>query len=178
MSSINAVVASCFSLVIIFGGTYLIARSFGGLFAGAPFVPVRKKEVDTGVSLAQIQPGEMVADLGCGDGRVLLGALAAGADVVGYEISPVLWLVSWLRVRRFGARAHVLRKNFFSQDLSCFDVIFAFQLMRIMAKLSPQLLAQCKPNVRIVSFVFRLPAEHWVLVEERGWAKLYKKKTK
>lgn len=164
---------SLVSLAIILGGTYFVARSFGGLFAGAPYVPVRKKDVEDAMALAKIKPGERMADLGCGDGRVLLGALEQGATVVGYEISPILSRVSRFRIRRFKDRATIKCANFFHEDLSQFDVICVFQLMRAMKRLEGQLNAQAKPGLRVVSFAFDLPG--WKLIEERGIAKLYVK---
>lgn len=173
MSNFRELAVSVVSLVITLGGTYLVARSFGGLFAGAPFVPVRKKDVEDAMALAKVQPGECVADLGCGDGRVLLGALERGAQVVGYEISPILTWIARYRVRRFKDRASILRKNFFHADLSQFDVICVFALIRLMPRLEEQLNKQGKPGVRVVSFAFDMPG--WKLVEQKGMAKLFMK---
>lgn len=178
MSSTREIVVSGISLAITLGGTYLAARWFGGLFAGAPFVPIRRSDVEDGMALAKIQPNETITDLGCGDGRILVAALERGATAIGYEISPVFCLISWLRVRRFGSRAKIYRRNFFKEDLSRFDVVFAFQLTRIMTRLSDQLLKQAKPAVRVVSYVFSLPEKDWTLVEERRLAKLYVKKVR
>ena len=163
MSSTRELVVSALSLAITLGGTYLVARSFGGLFAGAPYVPVRKRDIEDAMSLAKLKPGEWMADLGCGDGRILLGALAQGANVVGYEISPILTWISRYRVRHFKDRATVLCKNFFHADLSKFDVLCVFQLIRLMPRLEEQLNRQSKPGVRVVSFAFDMPG--WKLVE-------------
>lgn len=173
MSNVRELVVSALSLAITLGGTYLVARSFGGLFAGAPYVPVRKKDIEDAMSLAKIKPGEWMADLGCGDGRVLLGALNKGANVVGYEISPILTWISRYRTRRFKDRATILRKNFFHADLSTFDVICVFALIRLMPRLEEQLNKQAKPGLRVVSFAFDMPG--WKLVEQKGMAKLFVK---
>lgn len=173
MSNVRELVVSFFSLVITLGGTYVVARSFGGLFAGAPYVPVRKRDIDDAMSLAKLLPGEWMADLGCGDGRILLGALERGANVVGYEISPILTWISRYRVRRFKDRATVLHRNFFYEDLSKFDVLCVFQLIRLMPRLEEQLNRQAKPGVRVISFAFDLPG--WKLVERKGTAKLFMK---
>jgi SAM-dependent methyltransferase len=173
MSSSREIFVSVLSLAITLGGTYAVARSFGGLFAGAPYVPVRKRDITDAMSLAKIQPGEWMTDLGCGDGRVLLGALAQGANVVGYEISPILAWISRFRTRRYGHRVTILCKNFFHADLSKFDVLCVFQLIRLMPRLEEQLNRQAKPGARVVSFAFSMPG--WRLVEQKGIAKLYVK---
>ncbi len=173
MNNPRELLVSFISLVLILAGTYFFARSFGGLFAGAPYVPVRKKDIDDAMSLAKLKPGEWLTDLGCGDGRVLLGGLSHGANVVGYEISPVLAWISRFRVRRFKDRATVLRKNFFYEDLSKFDVLCIFALIRLMPRLEEQLNRQAKPGARVVSFAFDMPG--WKLVEQKGMAKLFVK---
>lgn len=173
MSNLRELLVTALSLGITLGGTFLVARSFGGLFAGAPYVPVRKRDIRDAMSLAKIAPGEWMADLGCGDGRILLGALEHGANVVGYEISPVLAWISRYRVRRFKERATVLRKNFFHEDLSKFDVLCVFQLIRLMPRLEAQLNKQAKPGARVISFAFDMPG--WKLVEQKGIAKLFLK---
>jgi SAM-dependent methyltransferase len=173
MSSLRELFFITLSLGIILGGTFLIGRSFGGLFAGAPYVPVRKRDIKDAMSLAKIVPGEWMADLGCGDGRILLGALEQGANVVGYEISPVLAWISRYRVRHFKDRATILRKNFFHEDLSKFDVLCVFQLIRLMPRLEAQLNRQAKPGARVISFAFDMPG--WKLVEQKGIAKLFLK---
>ncbi len=173
MNSPRELLVSFLALLITLAGTYFVSRSFGGLFAGAPYIPVRKKDIEDAMSLARIKPGEHMADLGCGDGRILRGALARGAQVVGYEISPILARISRFRIRHFKDRATVLQKNFFHADLSQFDVICVFQLMRLMPRLEEQLNRQAKPGVRVVSFAFDMPG--WKLVEQKGIARLFVK---
>ena len=174
MNDPHGMLVSVLSLSITLVATFFVARSFGGLFAGAPYVPVRKRDVLDAMALARIRPGERMADLGCGDGRVLLGALAHGANVVGFEISPILALIARYRTRHFKDQTRIIRGNFFHQDLSPFDVLCVFQLMRLMPRLEEKLNREGKPGLRVVSFVFSMPG--WTLVEQRGIAKLYIKK--
>ena len=173
MSSSYELGLSAVALLIILGGTYLVARSFAGLFAGAPYVPTLKRNVEDAMDLAKFKPGEWVTDLGSGDGKIVLAALKRGVNAVGYEISPVLAFLSRLRIRSFGSRGSILRKDFFKEDLSRFDVVFVFQLMRLMPRLSEQLLKQGKREVRVISFIFQMPAPAWKLIERKGIVKLF-----
>lgn len=173
MSSTREIIISVASLLITLGGTYLVARSFAGLFAGAPYVPSRKRSVEYAIELAKLKPDEWATDLGSGDGKIVLAALRRGANVIGYEISPILSFLSRIRIRSFGSRGAILRKDFFKEDLSQFDVIFVFQLTRLMPRLSEQLLKKGKLDVRVVSFIFEMPAPAWKLIERKGDAKLF-----
>jgi hypothetical protein len=81
------------------GGCAIVAViGIGVLVNGAPFVPTRKKWIDDAMKLAGVGPGDVVVDLGSGDGAFLSAALEHGARrVVGYEINP--WLVVWSRLK-------------------------------------------------------------------------------
>src|SRR5207249_5169786 len=53
----------------------------------APYLPTRQKDVERMTALGRINPGELVYDLGAGDGRFLIAAAKRGATAVGFEIS-------------------------------------------------------------------------------------------
>jgi Xaa-Pro aminopeptidase len=76
----------------------------GGI-RGAPFVLTGSRTVKTMTALANIQPGEKAADLGSGDGRILIAIARAGAEAHGYEINPflVLWSRGDAAAQRFGS---------------------------------------------------------------------------
>lgn len=77
-----------FVLILIFGGTALI---------GAPYVPSRRREVEQAFKrLYKIKPNDLLVDLGSGDGSVLRQASKLGARSVGFEINPILVVISWL----------------------------------------------------------------------------------
>ena len=73
-------------IIIILGLLALISISWSNR-RGAPWLPTRMKKVRRMLELANVQPGELVYDLGCGDGRVLVTAARRyGAKAVGIEI--------------------------------------------------------------------------------------------
>lgn len=83
----------------LFAGLVLL---FGFVVAfGAPYVPSLKKEVRNAfTTLYTVGPKDSVVDLGSGDGKVLAEAARLGARGYGYELNPVLVLISRLRLRR------------------------------------------------------------------------------
>ncbi len=69
---------------------------------GAPFVPTDEATVSRMVELSNARSGERAADVGSGDGRIVIGLAKAGAEAHGFEINPFLVLWSRRQVRRAG----------------------------------------------------------------------------
>ncbi len=125
----------------------------------APYVPTRQRDVDRMLRLAGVKPGELVYDLGAGDGRFLLAAARRGARAVGFEISVLPYLIARLRLTVQGqtATARIRLQDFFHQDLSSADVVVCFLTPAAMAKLAPKFNRELKPGTRVVSYAFSLP---------------------
>lgn len=83
---------------VILGFLFLVLD----LFFELPYVATKKDKIQTMLDLAQIKKGETVVDLGSGDGRLLFAAAQKGAIAIGYEINPVLVLLTRLRARFLG----------------------------------------------------------------------------
>ena len=66
-------------------------------FRGAPYVPTHRRKIMAALDLMNLKSNDMVVDLGSGDGNFLIAAARRGWRAVGYEINPVLCLISWLR---------------------------------------------------------------------------------
>jgi SAM-dependent methyltransferase len=121
------------------------------------FVPTPMKVVRRMLQLAEIEKGDTVYDLGCGDGRVLITAVKDyGARGVGIDIDG-----DRLEEARRRAKAHLKRivfrqQNVFKTDLRAADVVTLYLLPSLNAKLLPRL-AKLRRGVRIVSHDFELP---------------------
>lgn len=69
---------------------------------GAPYVPSRSRDLERAFDeLYKLAADDLLVDIGSGDGRVLMTAAKRGARAVGFEINPVLVLISWWRLRRY-----------------------------------------------------------------------------
>ena len=75
-----------FFLFIILPLLLLLSFVYGGL-RGAPWVPMRARDVERVMKLAEINAGQKIYDLGCGDGRVLLAAAERGAEAIHESVS-------------------------------------------------------------------------------------------
>jgi precorrin-6B methylase 2/LEA14-like dessication related protein len=122
------------------------------------FVPTPQDVVDKMLELAQVKENDMVYDLGCGDGRIVVTAARRyGCRAVGFDIDPRRVEESLQNVQKnnVGRLVTIEQKDIFTLDLSEADVITLFLLSSLNAKLKPQL-AKLKPGSRIVSHNFAM----------------------
>ena len=127
---------------------------------GAPWVPTSRQVVHTMLSMAEVKAGEVVYDLGCGDGRVLVAAARSfGARAVGVEVDVFRYLWSVLAVTLFGLRnqVRVIRGDLFSVDLREADVVFAYLLQDTNDRLKDKLRRELPPGARIIANTFVFP---------------------
>jgi SAM-dependent methyltransferase len=125
--------------------------------SGLPWFPTHEGRVRKALKLAQVQPGEVVYDLGAGDGRVLiLAAREFGARAVGIEISPVHCLVAWVKARLAGVGRQVKVRlgNFYTADLADADVVFAYMTSSQAPRLRPYLESHLRRGARVVTISF------------------------
>lgn len=160
-----------FVFIAAFSLLFLFARWFVGAGVGAPYVPIRRRDIADAFALVGIGADDVVVDLGSGDGRLLIAAAARGARVIGYEINPLLVCVSRLRLRRFGDRATVYNKDLRHAHLADATVIFIFGITELMPVVAHLIRQRTRNGTRVVSFGFALPG--FDAVAERGIARAY-----
>lgn len=122
------------------------------------YVPTPHEVVDKMLELADVRPGEIVYDLGCGDGRIPVAAAKKfGVKAWGFDINPVRVKESLETVERGNVKNLVTIKqaDVFDLDLSKADVITLYLLPQLNVKLIPQL-EKLKPGCRIVSHDFNM----------------------
>jgi predicted RNA methylase len=108
--------------------------------------------------LAKIGKGDVVYDMGCGDGTALLTAAHLGAKGVGIEIDLIRYWIAKVRFlfSNHSGKLMTVRKNFFEVDLSESTVIFAYLIPKTLARLKPKFLEELKPGTRIVTYVYKI----------------------
>jgi hypothetical protein len=144
------------SLFILLGGLWLIIPALYGV----PWVPTREKRIRKALELAKLQPGEILYDLGAGDGRVLLmAANEFGAQAVGIEIGPVQCALGWLRVLLSGSkhRVQVRCGNFYRADVAEADVVFVYLTSAQTTRLQKKLAQELRAGTRVVSVAADFP---------------------
>jgi hypothetical protein len=143
---------------IIWFGAIILILIFGAvLLVGAPYVPTLAAQRRTALDLLDLKPGQTLYELGSGDGSLLCEAAQRGLKVVGYELNPILVVISWVRTRRYGRAVKVKWGNFWKAELSPADGIFVFLLDRFMQDLDKKIQAEGKSGVKLVSHAFKVP---------------------
>jgi hypothetical protein len=120
------------------------------------YVGTPQDVVDKMLELARVKKDDLVYDLGCGDGRIVVTAAKKyGCKAVGYDLDPRRVKESLENVQKnnVGHLVEIEQKDIFTLDLSEADVITLFLLSRLNVKLIPQL-EKLKPGSRIVSHNF------------------------
>src|SRR5437660_4349164 len=119
-----------------------------------PYVPTPQAVVDRMLDIAQVKAGDVVIDLGSGDGRIMITAAQRhGAQGFGVEIDPRLVQRSNEEARRLGIadRVKFLRQDLFSTDFHEANVLTLYLLPDVNIALRPKILAELKPGTRVVS---------------------------
>jgi uncharacterized protein (TIGR03000 family) len=120
------------------------------------YVPTPQEVVDKMLELAEVKKGDVVYDLGCGDGRIVVTAAKKyGVKAVGFDINPERVKESLENVRKNNVEKLVTIKkaDIFTLDLSEASVVTLYLLPSLNVKLMPQL-EKLKPGSRIVSHDF------------------------
>jgi protein-L-isoaspartate O-methyltransferase len=138
------------------------AQKFGAAENLGPAIPTPQFLVERMLQAGRVKPGEMVYDLGSGDGRVVIAAARNfGARAVGVELKPDLVLKARERIRGLGLadRVSILEGSALRVDLSPADVVTMWFLTNSNDRLRPHLEQQLKTGARVVSNEFPI----------RGW---------
>jgi len=140
----------------------LQAQRFGDPNIIAPDFPSPQEVIERMLQLARLQPGEMVYDLGSGEGRIVITAARKfKARAVGVELSPDLCKTATARVKalRLEYRVKIVHANMLRVDLRPADVVTIYLLTSANELLRPNLERDLKPGARVVSHDFEI----------RGW---------
>jgi SAM-dependent methyltransferase len=136
----------------------------------APFVPSPINVVREMLTLAGAGSGDVVYDLGCGDGRVLFTAVEEYrvGRAVGFDLDPVMveTLERTIKDKAMVGRINVFRANFMEVDLSPATIVTLYLTTSGNAKLKPKLEVELKPTTRVVSHDF--PIHGWVTDQPDG----------
>lgn len=124
-----------------------------------PYVPSSAEKVITMIELADIKPGQKVADLGSGDGRVLIAMAKKGAFCFGFEIEPKRVELARKNIRSNGLSEKIIvfNKNFFDINLNKYDVITLYGITSIMGRLERKMMDELRPGTRVISNRFNFP---------------------
>lgn len=124
-----------------------------------PYFETTRYRVETIVELAKIAPGEKVADLGTGDGRIAIALAKKGAIVTAYEVEEAYVHRAKLEIEKENLiRAiEVKQKNFWDESLAEFSVITIYPMPDIMGTLEEKLKKELKKGARVLTNYYEFP---------------------
>ncbi|MEK7102612.1 MAG: hypothetical protein AAB579_01270 [Patescibacteria group bacterium] len=146
-----------FLLVVVIIILVILATFIYAGFRGAPWVPTKNGDVERFLRLAELKPGAVVYDLGCGDGRIVRVAAQAGAAATGFELSLLPYCMAKLRL--MSTAGQVRFNDFWHADLRDADVVYFFLMPGIYSKLKTKLENELKPGAKVIAYVW--PVEGW-----------------
>jgi SAM-dependent methyltransferase len=126
------------------------------------YVPTPQAVVEAMLQLADVKAGDVVYDLGSGDGRmVITAAQKYGARGVGIDIDPALVTKATALAAAAGVsdRVRFVHANLFTADIGEATVVTLYLLQSINERLRPRLVRELKPGTRVVSHVFDMGPE-------------------
>lgn len=127
------------------------------------FVPTRDPVVDTMLKLANVGPKDVVYDLGCGNGKIVIAAAKLGARGVGIDIDPQRIEEANANAKAAGVtdRVKFILGDIFDPAVPIGDatVVTLYLLPTLNQKLRPRLWAELKPSTRVVSNAFSMGDE-------------------
>jgi len=122
------------------------------------FVPTQDPVVDGMLKMANVTKNDVVYDLGCGDGKIVIAAARLGARAVGVDIDPKRIEEANANAKKAGVtdRVQFILGDIFDPNIKISDatVVTLYLLPTLNVKLRPRLWAELKPGTRVVSNSF------------------------
>ncbi len=133
------------ALILVFGFV---------VFRGAPYVPSHRRQVEKAFSeLRPLTEKDTVIDVGSGDGIILRLASKKGARVIGYELNPILVVISQL-LSRHDRRVRVYLKDFWGTSFPPeTTLVYGFMVERDMKKMGKKLQAEANRLQHSLEFI-------------------------
>ena len=136
----------------------VVVLTFGlTLFFGAPYLPTLRAQVPEALDLLQLKAGDTLIEIGSGDGRILAAAAGRGLLAVGYEINPILVIISRMRLRKYRGKARVIWGNALTATWPPAQGLYVFGITKIMPQLHTKIMQFTQKHgkpLRVVSFGF------------------------
>jgi SAM-dependent methyltransferase len=123
------------------------------------FVPTPHEVVDAMLKMAKVTKDDVVYDLGCGDGRIVIAAAKQyGARGVGIDLDPDRIKEARENAEKAGVTDKVkfIEGDLFQQDLSDASVVTLYLLSELNMRLRPKLFKELRPGSRVVSHSFSM----------------------
>lgn len=139
-------------VVYVFATASALPKTRGALFTSTSSVRIK-----TFLDAVPMKDGDLLMDIGCGDGRVLRAARKRyGVEALGFEVNLLAYCVA--RILSLGRKGIEIRwRDFWHENLRDADVVFCYLFPDVMTRLAAKLEAELRPGSRVVSCNFSVP---------------------
>jgi Methyltransferase domain len=141
-----------------------------------PYVPTPQEVVEKMLDMAQVKKGDVVYDLGSGDGRIVVTAAKKyGVKAIGFEIDPQRIKESHENIKKAGVEklVEIRQQDIRTVDLSPATVLTMYLLPEVNLMIRPNIWTQMKPGSRVVSHDFDMgdwkPVRTEHVKDSSGW---------
>jgi 16S rRNA A1518/A1519 N6-dimethyltransferase RsmA/KsgA/DIM1 with predicted DNA glycosylase/AP lyase activity len=144
---------------VILGAVMVAMVTLLPLIHGAPFVRSADDRLKNILKLSQVKKGEKAADIGAGDGKIVIALARAGAEAHGYEINPILVKKGQKKIRELGleGKAFMHLQSMWKVDYSPYSLITIYGTTYIMHRMERKLDKDLKKGTKVVSNYFTFP---------------------
>ena len=124
---------------------------------GAMYTSTGRVKIRKALDAVTMKPGELLVDIGCGDGRVLRAARKRyGVSCLGFEINPIAFTKA--KLLTMGKKGLEVRcSNFWKADLGKADIVSCYLFPDVMRRLGAKLGKELASGARVISFNFPIP---------------------
>jgi len=154
-------ILTCFFVALVFGSlpsqtavSQVISDGQEEIKLDVPYEPSSEEVIRAMLEIAQVGKNDLVYDLGCGDGRIVIAAAQkVGARGVGVDLDPERIKESLENARKANVanRVQFFQKDLFQTDIGKATVVMLYLWPEVNLKLRPKLLRELKPGTRVVS---------------------------
>lgn len=137
-------------------GRILLSQAAARRTPDVVFVPTPNDVIEKMLELAKVTARDVVYDLGCGDGRIVIAAAKKGARAVGIDIDPkrISEANANAKAEKVTDKVRFIENDLFEANIGEATVVTLYLLNRLNEKLKPKLLKELKPGTRVVSHAF------------------------
>lgn len=153
-------------ILVIFGCFAMV------IFFGAPYVPTLKQQQKEALDLLDLKTGQSLLELGSGDGRFLRATAKRGIKAIGYELNPILYLISLIATYQYRHLIKVHLANYWMAGWPKTDGMYVFLTQNHMAKLNKKVIQMNAHDIKVVSYAAQIPGRK--AVKRQGAMFLYK----
>lgn len=121
------------------------------VYTKVPYTPAPLHWIEKILDELKVKKGQVLYDLGCGDGRMVKLAAERGLEAYGYELSPTAYLHAVWNVRSL-KNAKILYGDFYSVDYKDADIVYFFLTKHVISDVENKILRKLKKGTKVVSY--------------------------